>query len=292
VSSAAPDYAQRFGLALRVVGRLVLRLSPVVLGLVAYALLDQFLLSCFEVPAWSFGTKLAAANGLVLGLLLAFRNRVAYDRWWEARRLWGELTNETRNLICKLVSYVGMEELTRTAVPLLLVAFPEALKRHLREGVRLQELVGFEKRTETPPHVPLYLAGRLIDQTVAWQKEGRIDGMTALNLDPHIRALVDVCGGCERIKHTGVSPSYVALLRFGLLINLLLAPWLILPELGFWGIPVLVVAAIFLYGLELVDSMVEEPFAVGMDHLDLDRYCANITASVRQVLEGEAAAKR
>ena len=55
---------------------------------------------------------------------------------------------------------------------------------------------------------------------------------------PTLRGLLDVCGGCEKIRNTPLSPSYKGLLRAGLVLNVLVAPWLLVPESGLWSLPV------------------------------------------------------
>ncbi|HRK43790.1 MAG TPA: bestrophin family ion channel, partial [Gemmobacter sp.] len=39
-----------------------------------------------------------AVFGVALSLFLGFRNNAAYDRWWEARKLWGGLLADARSL--------------------------------------------------------------------------------------------------------------------------------------------------------------------------------------------------
>ena len=58
------------------------------------------------------------------------------------------------------------------------------------------------------------------------------------------------------------------------------APWLTIPEVGFWGVPVFELACFFLLGVELIDSVVEEPFGRERDDLDLERYCRTIRDGV------------
>ena len=55
-----------------------------------------------HLPPIDWGAESTVLNGLVLGFLIAFRNNHAYDRWWEARKLWGQLINESRNLCLKV----------------------------------------------------------------------------------------------------------------------------------------------------------------------------------------------
>ena len=68
----------------------------------------------YQPPTWSGVT--AALTALVLSPLLTFRNREAYDRWWEARKLWGQLINDSRNLMLKLKSFPEITEAERQLI--------------------------------------------------------------------------------------------------------------------------------------------------------------------------------
>jgi putative membrane protein len=70
------------------------------------------------------------------------------------------------------------------------------------------------------------------------------------------------------------------LLRAGLVLNVLAAPWLTVPDIGAWSLPVILMVCFFLFGVEVIDSVVEEPFGRERDDLDLDRYCRSIRESV------------
>src|SRR6266850_1690357 len=92
--------------------------------------------------------------GIVLGLFLVFRTNTAYDRWWEGRRLWGQLVNDLRNLSIKVrcLAKVSDEEAHRFGR--LLVNFARALKEHLREGIRPKQLSVYRDVRSEPKHVP------------------------------------------------------------------------------------------------------------------------------------------
>ncbi len=100
------------------------------------------------------------------------------------------------------------------------------------------------------------------------------------------RGLLDVCGACERIRNTALAPSYKVLLRAGIAIDLALTPWYSMSQLGLWGLPPLLLVAFFLLGVELIDSVVEEPFGTERDDLALEQYCATIRESVEASLPG------
>jgi putative membrane protein len=261
------------------------RLALLLVAVAVYSLAAGVVIWWWNIHVPDWGSAAGLINTIILSLLMSFRNRAAYDRWWEARGLWGKLTNDTRNLAGKLAAFLPAEVLARSRVAEVLAAFPEALKRHLRDGaVRLRELPGFEHEEADPAHVPQYLAGRVYAAVAEWKREGHIDDAVLWVLDPHLRGLLDVCGGCERIRNTPLSPSYKGLLRAGLVLNVLVSPWLTIAEIGFWGVPVFELVCFFLLGVELIDTVVEEPFGRERDDLDLDRYCRTIRDGVQASL--------
>jgi ion channel-forming bestrophin family protein len=223
-------------------------------------------------------------NGLALSFLIGFRNNHAYDRWWEARKLWGQLINENRNLCLKVQSLAGIDAADRDALGQLIITFADSLKDHLR---------GREGRDSTPAeietdvqwrHQPSLAAHGILELIVRWQREGHIDGWGLLWLDGQVKSLMDICGACERIRNTPLSSSYRALVRHGIAIYLAIAPFYLIEDTGLSGLPMFVMAAYFLIGIELVAEEIEEPFGAGGDNLPLERYCATIATSVREIL--------
>jgi putative membrane protein len=216
-----------------------------------------------ETPQWSGFT--AALNVIVLGVLLAFRNTQAYDRWWEGRKLWGQLINDSRNLMLKVKAHPNLTADDRAAVGGRVAAFAVALKGHLR--------------TDAPPpaHEPLRLAGEVYQHLLEWRRAGKLADTDLLLFDPHARGLMDVSGACERIKNSPVPLSYRALLRHGLVLYLASTPWFIADQMHFWAIPVMALLAYFLLGIELTAEDVEDPFGTDGDDLALAAYCETIS---------------
>jgi putative membrane protein len=257
------------------------RLGVLLLAVAAYYVAAGLVVQSFQLRVLGQGGVGSLANSVILSLLMGFRNRAAYQRWWEARGLWGQLTNDIRNLAAKCAAFVPADVLARSGVAAILVNFPEALKRHLRgESFRLRDLPGFEHEDADSPHVPLDLARRLFAAVAGWKRDGHVDQAVLWVLDAHARGLLDVCGACEKIRNTPLSPSYKGLLRTGLALNVLVAPWLIVPESGFWSLPVVLLVCFFLFGVDMIDTIVEEPFGRERDDLDLDGYCRTIREGV------------
>lgn len=84
------------------------------------------------------------AVSLLIGVLLVLRTNTAYDRWWEGRKLWGQLVNDTRNLAIKSRAFMSLDSEELSFLKDNLVGFCYALKDHLREGSSLGDLEGFE----------------------------------------------------------------------------------------------------------------------------------------------------
>lgn len=210
-------------------------------------------------------------SSLVLGLLLVFRNNTAYDRWWEARKLWGQLTNDSRNLAIKLSGLPKPTVAERTEAIDCLRAFALALKGHLRQP-------GKDR------HAPLHLASQLMQTVNRWRQTGLVDNFEWLILDPHLRALMDICGGAERIRNSPLPHSYLAFLRQGIAIYLLCLPWFLVDNLGYWAIPTAVMITYFTVGIELIAEAIEEPFGHDSDDLALGDLCLTIERSLNMIV--------
>lgn len=229
----------------------------------------------------------SAALGFALALLIGFRVNHAYDRWWEARKLWGTLVNGSRNLAVKIRDLVGADAADRRRARDLIVAFSSGLKDHLRGAVALENLPGFEGTHATPKHVPTYIVRKLYALIARWETEGRLSVLQGLALDAEARLLLDVCGACERIKNTLMSASWRSLTRQLLLVSLLLLPWGLVETFGDLTIPLSILIGYALIAGEAIAAYIEEPFGTGEDHLDLDGIARAIERSVDEALMDE-----
>jgi len=228
--------------------------------------------------------NLHALLGTVLGVLLVFRTNTAYDRWWEGRKLWGQLVNDSRNLAIKVRALPKVDRTEKYRMARLLVNFARALKEHLREGIRPANLSIYRGMASNPTHVPAHVAGMIRETFTGWKAEGRIEGFDDLLLDPHARALLDICGACERIRKTPIARSYLLFIRQSIALYLLTLPWGLVDDWGYWCIPVSAIITYFLLGMELLAEEVEEPFGHGEDDLVLDEICQGIEATVMEIL--------
>jgi len=229
--------------------------------------------------------EIHAVLTLVLGCLLVFRTRTAHERWWEARTLWGDLVSVCRNLGSKLALMVRVPDSELDEPERVLIAFPFALRDHLRNDANIQQLPGFEDVTDSTAHVPNYLTGLLYAAMKKWKARGWIDGSELRVIDADLRRLMEICGGCESIRLTRVASSYRVFSRQCVLLFLLTLPWGLSTDFGWWTIPLTTILAYFMLGLEIVAEHVEEPFGDDEDDLDLDRLCEAVDVTVSESFE-------
>ena len=237
-----------------------------------------------EFPGLLSGAS--AVLSFALALLIGFRVNAAYDRWWEARKLWGTLVNVSRNLAVKLRELQRAEVAERQSVRDFIVAFCLGLKDHLRDEPDLKRLPGFEDDTATPKHLPSYIARRPYGVFNGWQTEERLSDERLWVLDSEARMLLEVCGACERIKTTLPSVSWRYFTRQSILAVLIMLPWGLVESFGVWAIPLTILISYIVIAGEAVARWVEEPFGRGEDHLDLESICEAIDLSVSEVLTG------
>lgn len=201
----------------------------------------------------NWGDEATIINGLVLGLLLSIRYHKLFDRWWEARTVWGVMVNDIRNLTLKLDTYCELtpEEERRYANNL--TEFVQVLAAHLRE----ESHPGEEHDLQHPPSRSVK---KLYQQVHELRAADRMSFESFLALDQHLSGLLNACGASERIMQTQLPYSYYALLRQGITIYLLATPCYLYLEMMEAGLFIYLILVYFLVGGEMALSQLERLF--------------------------------
>jgi putative membrane protein len=257
----------------------------------AYATMVHFWVAGHVSPTFFKDASNIAYTSLVLGLLLVFRTNSAYERWWEGRKLWGQLVNESRNLCLKTKYLPNVAYQDKILLSEYVVSFAYSLKNHLRDAVPGKRLPGVKAQVDMAvAHLPVQVADAIYCKIQEWYQSGKIDGFLLLQMDSHMRSFMDICGACERIKSSPLVLSYRAFIRQGIAINLAVVPWYAATTLPLhWVLPIIIFAAYFLIGLELIAEDIEDPFGYDGDDLPLDTICDKIRLVLTQIMhENEA----
>jgi len=240
---------------------------------------------------FDFPSNIFSILGLVLSLILVFRTNRAYERWWEARTLWGKLVNISRNVAVKCREFADLEDDERRQLHRCIAGFCFALKEHLRDGVSLGELPGWNSATDDPAHVPAWLSGQMYHQIKSWERSGRITPQELLAIDTDAHEFLNVCGACERIRNTLIAGSYRSYAIKCLILYLIVLPWGLVQDLQWVTVPVSMILTYIMFGLEVIADDVEEPFGHDLDDLDLDSLCHTIDRTTAEILSVEQIAE-
>jgi putative membrane protein len=227
----------------------------------------------------------ALLTSATMGILLVFRTNSAYDRWWEARKLWGSLVNDLRNFSIKAREYANLDDKESAALGALIVGFAHGMKDHLRDKENLTLIPqAYREPNQNVSHLPLAISQLIYRSLHQWSKDKRITDTEMLQLDRHARALMDICGGCERIKKSPIAGSYKFILWLGMGAYFMILPWLLVPTVDNYTVYMVAFGAYFVTALEFLAEEVEEPFGNQANDLPLDTICKTIEDSVADVL--------
>jgi putative membrane protein len=152
--------------------------------------------------------------GSAIGIFVSFRTNSAYQRWWEGRQLWGRLINTSRHLVLQLTRYAGFTDVVkagvRDQVGYVHVFRCRLRQQDLRADAAVRGYFSAEdlERLHADPNACVAPVDRQMERVVRLHREGALDAMQLRSLDETLRQLLDVQGGCERIKNTPFPRGY------------------------------------------------------------------------------------
>lgn len=230
-------------------------------------------------------------TGGFLALLLTLRTGTGYDRWWEARKLWGGIVNQSRNLAIGALAYGPKDRVWRHQFIRWTASFCHAARQNLtgeRDIEALERLLGDPRAARellAAEHMPIRVAGRLARQLHQAREQGGLDGFAMLVIDRERAALIDHVGSCERILRTALPRVHSIKLRRFILLYLLALP-LALEISHIWMRPLItMLVAYLLFAIDQIGHELENPFDTGRaSHLPLRAICGAIEADLMTLL--------
>jgi len=231
--------------------------------------------------------------GIILSIFLVFRTNTAYDRWWEGRKQWGALVNNTRNLALYVhAMFPKQDEEVRHFMAKHISNFCIALVEHLREGVKLDKLIYLsdtEKEVyQTKGHVPNYIAYKIIDRLAEAHRNGDITEGDYINIKDTHQSLLDILGACERIKKTPIPFSYAVYLKIYITAYGIMLPFALVTTFYWMTVPLVMFIFFSLIGVELLGEEIEDPFGLDCNDLPTGDIAHTIKTNVFEILEDKS----
>jgi putative membrane protein len=262
------------------------KLWPLMLGVAAFSAFLAYLeLNFFKISENNYVKNIGMMHsllGFVISMLLVFRTNTSYDRWWEGRRLLGELTNVSRNLALKLKALRLSEEdieFFNYGIP----KYAFALKEHLREKQYFGKN-SFLIEIDGGKHIPNQVAASLSSRVFSLNTSGQITGEQLIILCSDLTRFTDICGGCERIRRTPIPFSYSTFVKKFLFMYVITLPVGWVFSLGYIVVIVVPFILYVLASLELIAEEIEDPFGMDANDLPVDDICNNIEKHIGEIL--------
>jgi putative membrane protein len=230
--------------------------------------------------------------GAVLGLLLVTRTNAGYERWWEGRKLWGGIVNQTRNLAIQASCYGPDDRQWRDQLMRWTIAFAHVCRRSLRGERSIPEveaLVGRESamaiaRAAHMPSAVARVIGRLLREA---HEVGAMSGFAFLQAERERATLIDHIGACERILKTPLAKPYSIKVRRFIVLFLVTLPLALLHRFeSDWLVPLVTMLVAYpVLAVDLIGAELQNPFATrNLGHLPLDDICRSIEANLLGLL--------
>lgn len=225
----------------------------------------------FHVISLSIPLSVPMVLGTVLSLLLAFKSNQAYDRWWEARTVWGAIVNDSRTLVRQLLHFMADPYMSvnvkrfQDRFVYRQIAWCYSLGQSLRNQVPTQKLnkylepeeLEFISKHDNVPNALLQLHARDLKTLL---EEGQLNMYQQVELDDTLTRLCDSMGKCERIKNTVFPVTYGLYIHFSLFVFVLLLPFALIEVFGMFQIVMVATIAATFFLIEKMAIHLQDPF--------------------------------
>lgn len=264
-----------------------------------FALLALGITIAYQVHGWgslAIGATPMAIMGSAITIFLGFRTNSAYQRWWEARILWGSVLNQSRTFARQVLSYTDSSPENREMVEAFekemvynMIAFAHALRCHLRKQDPFPEIAPFLtpdtlESLHDEQNVPAALLHRMAMRLKAAHHRELFDTLRFLSLSDTLTELTNLLGGCERIKNTTLPRQYDVYPRLFVRIFSLFLPFAVVKDIHWFTVPICTIIAFVFGALDAIGANIENPFENTIHDTPMSSLSRTIEINLRQML--------
>jgi putative membrane protein len=225
-----------------------------------------------------------------MGLILVFRVNAGYDRWWEARKLWGNVVNCSRNLAIIAISYIKPANKNEIDNILgLIAAMPYLMKNNLRGITAVGEVKhllddDIYAQLKQWQHKPNLISSKLASMLLKMQENGNLNQFSFLKAEELREAILDCQGACERILKTPMPFVMAIKSRQFILLFLIILPVALVDYSVYINPLIVTLVAYALFSLDQIGVELQNPFSVeNLSHLPLNDICCTIENNVMEI---------
>ncbi|WP_026462073.1 bestrophin family protein [Adhaeribacter aquaticus] len=228
--------------------------------------------------------------GTAISILLSFKMNQSYDRWWEARKVWGAIVNDSRSLVIQLQSFLGFTGLEDVkTIAYRQMAWCYALGRSLRGQNPLEDAEQFISKPElnvisAHNNKPLAILQLNAKDIRALRERGKIDTFTQLQLDDTLTRLTDSMGKAERINGTIFPSTYRQFLYFTIYLFVVTLAISLKDVSMIFEIPLLLLISTSFFLIQKSASQLQDPFRNRPSDVSVTAIARTIEINIRQLL--------
>lgn len=274
-------------------GSIIPKIYPQILLVTLLSTLITIIQHQFPLSFPAYSTAPFTLLGIALSLFLGFRNNASYQRWWEARTLWGQLVYDARSLTRQLLSFIdGDTETgrdTQRSMIHLTIAFTHAVRHRLRGTSPWEDVERFVEpehhaSMRQTQNLPDYLM-RLMGKELGDSRRQRLTSEQMIqNMDERLTSMTIVLAACERIHNTPLPFAYMLLVHRTTYLYCMMLPFGLVSSLG-WATPLIcAVIAYTFFGLDALSEELEEPFGLAPNQLPLTSLSRTIEINLLEAL--------
>lgn len=229
--------------------------------------------------------------GTAISILLSFKLNQSYDRWWEARKIWGSIVNDSRSFVLQLQTLVGKgndEEIKKLAYRQ--IAWCYSLGQSLRNLNPVENLENFlspKEISEIQAHnnKPLAILQLNAMHIKHLKEQGQLDVFSQLQLDETLVRLCDSQGRSERIKSTVFPQTYRLFLHFIIYLFIITLSISLKDVTWYFEIPLLLLISMSFFLLEKSATHMQDPFENRPTDTAITAIARTIEINIKQLLK-------
>ena len=261
-----------------------------VLAVTAIAIVSLVISVNYENLLLQMPLTIPAFIGTGISILISFKFNQSYDRWWEARKVWGSIVNDSRSFVTQLLSFAGSTTDAKIKkMAYRQIAWCYALGRSLRgldplEGT--DKLLSADDISAVKQHrnIPLGLLQLHSEDIRAMKHAGHLDIFSQIQLDNTLTRLCDAQGKSERIKSTVFPPTFRMFLHF-MIYMFVITLSISIRNVGSGEIVLLLLISAPFFILEKSASLMQDPFENRPSDTAVTAIARTIDINIRQLLK-------
>ncbi|MBD1365121.1 hypothetical protein IDJ77_14980 [Mucilaginibacter sp. ZT4R22] len=254
-------------------------------------LIVYFLTTRFEHLLPEMPLTIPTFIGTAISVILSFKLSQSYDRWWEARKIWGGIVNDSRNFVLQLQSFLGAgNEQTIKQMALRQIAWCYCLGRSLR-GLEPVDSIGKYlshadlRSLEGHTNKPLGILQQNTADLRQLREEGQLDVFSHVQLNNTMVNFTNWMGMAERIKSTVFPVTYRLFLHTIIYVFIIALSISLRNVAGYFEIPLLLIIASFFFLLERTATHLQDPFSNKPTDTAMTAIATTIEINIKQLLK-------